>query len=207
MRLTGRASSLGVAAFLLTGAAAPAPHAADLDAARSKILVEVGKTGVLSFAAGHSHKVEAPLHGTLSIDPEHPESAVAAFEVRSSDLTVLQDGEPPQDVPKVQETMASERVLDVRRYPTVSFQSRAVQVRWRHGDALELSVTGDLTLHGTTRTVVVPVRANLGEDAITARGTFAVKQSEYGMKPVNVAGGVVAVKDELKIDITIVALR
>jgi polyisoprenoid-binding protein YceI len=201
----GPFSSLAAAAFLLMGAAAPAPPASELDASRSKILVEVGKSGVLSFAAGHSHKVEAPLHGTLSVDPEHPESAVAAFEVRTSDLTVLQDGEPPQDVPKVQETMASERVLDVRRYPTVSFQSRRVQVRERHGAALDLNVTGDLALHGTIRTIVVPVRAHFEPERITARGAFAIKQTDFGIKPITVAGGAVSVKDELKIDFTIVA--
>lgn len=207
MRTINRLSSFGAAALLLMGAAAPAPRASELDAARSKILVEVGKSGVLSFAAGHSHKVEAPLHGTLSLDPEHPESAVAAFEVHTSDLTVLQDGEPPSDVPKVQETMAGERVLDVRRYPTVSFQSRAVQVRQQQGDVLELAVTGDLTLHGTTHSIVVPVRARLGPDAITARGTFTVKQTEYGIKPITVAGGAVSVKDELKIEFAIVTPR
>lgn len=205
MRILGRLSSLGAAAFLLMGTAAPGPPTSVLDVARSKILVEVGKSGVLSFAAGHSHKVEAPLHGTLSVDPEHPESAIAAFDVQTSDLTVLQDGEPPQDVTKVQETMASERVLDVQRFPTVSFRSRSAQVRERHGSTLDLNVTGELTLHGTIRTIVVPVRAHIEADRITARGAFAIKQTDFGIKPITVAGGAVSVRDELKIDFTIVA--
>jgi polyisoprenoid-binding protein YceI len=198
-------SLIAAAAIVFAGAAASASRVADLDPTRSRALVEVGKAGALSFAAGHSHRIEAPIQGTLAVDPEHPEQAVARFEIRASDLTVMKDGEPPQDVPKVQETMAGERVLDVARYPTVSFQSRAIDVRHRRGGVLELTITGDLTLHGTTRSVSVPVLAEIAPDTITARGSFSVKQTDYGMTPVKVAGGMVAVKDEMKIRFTVVA--
>lgn len=198
-------SLIAGAAVVFIGAAAPASRVADLDPTRSRAFVEVGKAGALSFAAGHSHRIEAPIRGTLSVDPEHPEQAVARFEIRATDLTVMKDGEPPQDVPKVQETMAGERVLDVARYPTVSFQSRTVDLRHRRGGVLELTITGDLTLHGTTRSISVPVHAEIASDTVTARGTFLVKQTDYGMTPVKVAGGMVAVKDEMKIRFAVVA--
>lgn len=194
-----------VAAIVATGSAAPATEVAELDTARSRVLVEVGKAGAFSFVAGHGHRVEAPIAGTLAVDREHPERSTASFEIRASDLTVLGDGEPPQDVPKVQETMTSERVLDVGRYPSVTFRSRAIEVRQRRGDELDLAVTGDLTLHGTTRPVTVPVRVAFEPDGVSARGTFPVRQSDFGIEPVTVAGGMVAVKDELKIRFTIVA--
>lgn len=195
------------AAIVATGGMAPATGVAELDTARSRVVVEVGKAGALSFVAGHSHRIEAPISGTLSVDRDRPERSAASFEIRASDLTVMDDGEPPQDVPKVQETMASERVLDVNRYPSVAFRSRGIDVRQRHGDEVDLTVTGELTLHGTTRSVAVPVRAAFEPDAVSARGTFSVKQSDYGMKPVTVAGGMVSVKDEVKIHFTIVAPR
>jgi polyisoprenoid-binding protein YceI len=194
-----------LAAIVLAGAAAPASTVSELDAARSKVIVEVGKAGAFSFVAGHSHKVAGPIRGTLAVDPEHPENATATFEIRTADLKVLQDGEPPDDVPQVQEAMASERVLDVRRYPTVTFQSRGVRVRERDGDSLELTITGDLTLHGNTRSIDVPVHAELASNTMTARGSFSVKQTDYGIKPVSVAGGTVRVKDELKISFTVLA--
>lgn len=193
-----------LAAIVLAGAAAPASTTSELDAARSRVIVEVGKAGAFSFVAGHSHKIQAPIRGTLSVDPDHPEAASAAFEIRTGDLKVMDDGEPPGDVPKVQETMASEQVLDVSRYPTVTFKSRGVQVRQRSGNALDLTINGDLTLHGTTRPIAVPVHAELTTGTVTAQGTFSVKQTDYGMKPVSVAGGTVRVKDELKVRFTIV---
>lgn len=193
-----------VAAFALSLVAAPALSSSQLDSTRSRVIVEVGKAGAFSFAAGHSHRIEAPIRGTLTVDPAHPENAAARFEIRTADLRVMPDGEPPEDVPKVQATMASDRVLDVSRYPQVTFQSRAVRVRERRGNALELSITGDLTLHGTTRSIIVPVHAELAPGTAIARGTFTVKQTDYGMQPVSVAGGMVSVKDELKIQFTIV---
>lgn len=194
-----------LAAIVLAGAAAPASTVSELDATRSRVIVEVGKAGAFSFVAGHSHKIQAPIRGTLSVDPDHPEGASAAFEIRKGDLKVMDDGEPPGDAPKVQETMASEQVLDVSRYPTVTFKSRDVQVRQRSGNALDLTINGDLTLHGNTRFIAVSVHAELAPGTVTAQGTFSVKQTDYGMKPVSVAGGTVRVKDELKVRFTIVA--
>lgn len=196
-----------LAAVVLAGAAAPAPTAFDVDPARSRVVIEVGKAGALSFIAGHSHTVEAPIRGTLSIDPERPEGAIAALEIRTADLEVRPDGEPPEDVPQVQATMTSERVLDVRRDPTMTFQSRGVRVDRRNGAILELTVKGDLTLHGVTRAIEVPVHLEVGPGTVTARGTFSIKQTDYGITPVSAAGGTVRVKDELRVGFEIEGRR
>jgi len=42
-------------------------------------------------------------------------------------------------------------------------------------------VTGDLTLHGMSREVVVPVELELSAGALRARGEFAIRMSDYGM--------------------------
>ena len=38
-----------------------------------------------------------------------------------------------------------------------------------------------------------------------AQGAFSLKQSDYGIKPVSVAGGTIKVKDELRFTLDIVA--
>ena len=45
------------------------------------------------------------------------------------------------------------------------------------------------------------------ETVTTADGQFALRQTEYGIKPVSVAGGTIKVKDELKFSFHIVAER
>lgn len=138
------------------------------------------------------------------VDPAYPEGAAVAIEIRTADLRVSGEGELPEDVPKVQQTMASAEVLDAARYATITFQSTAIAVQERRGPALALAVTGDLTLHGETKPLTVRVRVEVTTNQVAARGTLSVKQSDYGITPVSV-GGVVSVKDALTIHFTIVA--
>jgi polyisoprenoid-binding protein YceI len=167
--------------------------------------VLVGKSGIFSFAAGHTHDVESNgLSGTISVDPEDLSRSSMRLVVRTSTLQVSPKGEPPDDVPKVQHTMQSEQVLDVAKYPEIIFESTRVELKSRNGAAIELAVSGRLTLHGATHPVTVPVHAELGDSSLTANGRFEVKQTDYGIKPVSVAG-VVSVKDALDITFTIVA--
>src|SRR5258705_415429 len=59
----------------------------------------------------------------------------------------------------------------------------------------------DLTLHGETHPVEATV--NGGNGRYTGAAKF--KQTEFGIKPVSVAGGSVKVKDELRIEFEITA--
>ena len=45
------------------------------------------------------------------------------------------------------------------------------------------------------------------ESSLRAQGQFAIRQSNYGIKPVSVAAGTIKVKDELKFSFDIVANR
>ena len=102
--------------------------------------------------------------------------------------------------------MQSGKVLDAARYPTVAFESTAVSVASRAGAAVNLTVSGQLTIRAVTQPVTVPVHVTLTADALTATGAFVVKQTAYGITPISVAG-VVVVKDALNIGFTIVAHR
>jgi polyisoprenoid-binding protein YceI len=178
-----------------------------VDPARSHATIHVAKTGVLSFAAGHSHQVTGPLRsGTVDVDADHPEQSRLRLAFAASDLKVSSAGEPEKDVPKVQETMDGEQVLDVAHHPEITYQSSAVRLKKRAGNALDLDVTGQLTVRGVPREVVAPVHVELAGDGLVATGRFAVKQSAFGIKPISVAG-VVNVKDELDIEFSIAATR
>jgi polyisoprenoid-binding protein YceI len=72
--------------------------------------------------------------------------------------------------------------------------------------AYDLDVTGQLSLHGVTRSVSLPLRVETRGDTLTASGRVVLRQTDYAMTPVSVAG-VVKVKDELRIDYVVVAAR
>ena len=188
--------------FSLAAAAVAATRSLTIVPAQSRMTIEVGKAGVFSFA-GHAHEVVGPIGGRVTLDPEKLEDSTVRIEIDTTALKVSGKGEPPDDVPKVQQAM-ERQVLDIARYPTIAFESTAVTVKNRSATAIDLTVNGRLTLHGVTRSVSAPVSAEISADALKATGRLTVKQTDYGIKPVSV-GGVVNVKDALNITFTIVA--
>ena len=59
---------------------------------------------------------------------------------------------------------------------------------------------GDLTLHGTSRPLTLVVVRRDGR----CRGTVSIRQRDFGIQPISIAGGTVKVKDEVHIDFDIV---
>ena len=88
--------------------------------------------------------------------------------------------------------------LEANAYPFVTASVRT--------GAVEASATGqgvtanlELTLHGVTQTVAVPVTVSLEGAALSALGRFELKQTDYGITPFSVLGGALAVQDTLEI--------
>jgi polyisoprenoid-binding protein YceI len=193
--------AIGVAGSITLLAAGPRMFT--VDPARSKALIDVGKGGAFSFA-GHTHEVEAPLtNGVVHFDPDNVSKSDLRLQFNAAAMKVTGRGEPSGDVPKVTEVMLGEQVLDVKKYPSITFESTAVSGRGSAA-ALDLMITGNLTIRGTTRPVRAATAAKIDGDTLTATGRFAIKQTEFGIKPISV-GGAVKVKDELAITFTIVA--
>ena len=176
------------------------PTALTVDAADSQVVIQVGKAGVFGFA-GHAHEVAAAdVRGQVAVDPADVSRASVALEFAAAALRVTGKDEPPADVAEVQRVMLSEQVLDVRRYPTIAFRSRRVSVVARSATGADLAVEGDLTLHGTTRPMTARVSATFDPGGrLTARGSFTLLQSDFGIVPVTAAGGTIRVRDELDI--------
>jgi polyisoprenoid-binding protein YceI len=184
----------GVLILALTLATAGFALAADqpIDVAHSTLRVHVGKSGLLS-AAGHEHWVTAPIaEGKV----EESEPAHVWFRVDASKLTVEPDEKlSAADQAQVQATMQA-KVLDSAQYPDIRFRSTSINKK----DTKTWLVDGDLTLHGQTHSVSTVVH----KQADAYVGRCQIKQTDFGIRPVNVAGGIVKVKDELQIEFSIV---
>lgn len=163
-------------------------HAAPIDTARSKITIHVDKAGLFSFAAGDKHEIAAPiLAGTVD-----EKAGAVEFTIDARKLQVLDPHLEEKKRAEVQRTMLGPSVLDSTKYPEIRFHSTKVAP----AGANTWTVTGDLTLHGQTHPVSVSVKKEKG--AYT--GSVKLKQTDFGIIPVAIAGGTVKVKDELKLD-------
>ena len=87
-------------------------------------------------------------------------------------------------VPKLDEHMQGTDFFDVKKYPTATFKSTKVEVT---GDKTA-NVTGDLTIRGITKPVVLAVRFNkAGENMMKLKtigftAAAQIKRSDFGMK-------------------------
>jgi polyisoprenoid-binding protein YceI len=162
-----------------------------LDPANSKITIHASKTGVFSFAA-HDHVVEAPI--TSGQVDENKKTVTV--QIQTKNLRVLDPGESEKNRAEIQQTMLSSKLLDAEKYPEISFRSKSY--RQDGGDSAE--VGGELSLHGAVRSITLKVKK--GGDHWT--GSTRLKQTDFGMQPISLAGGTVKAKDEVRIEFDVV---
>ncbi len=186
---------LGVVA-VLGSLILPAPLVAQprtIDTDRSKLTVYVYKSGLFS-AFADDHIIQAPIaSGSLSEEPP----TIVNLVVQTADMKVLDPDLPASKRAEVQAGMVSETVLDVARYPEITFTSTAVTPN----GANKWNVVGTLAIRGQTRSITVPVTRQNG----SYRGSVEIKQRDFGIEPISIAGGTVKVKNELKIEFDIVS--
>jgi polyisoprenoid-binding protein YceI len=183
---------LGSIALVLASWAIAVAAERPIDAAHSTIRIHVGKAGVFS-AAGHEHWVRAPIaHGRL----QDSAPANIFFRVEATKLTVEEDKSLSADKQaEVQRTMQTD-VLESDKYPEITFHSTSVQQTgpdtWQ--------AQGELSLHGQTHPITTIVH-KLHDGYV---GRCELKQTDFGIHPVRVGGGMVRVKDQLDIEFSIV---
>ena len=97
--------------------------------------------------------------------------------------------------------LRSPNFLDVQKYPTITFHSKRVSA----SGGGKLQITGDLTIHGTTKEVVLdvdgpsaPMKDPWGNQRIGASATTKVSRKDFG-----VSGLPAVVGDEITITIDV----
>jgi polyisoprenoid-binding protein YceI len=202
-----KTSSIVTGVLLVLGPAALASAAATtylVVESTSTVRIHVGKSGAFSFA-GHRHEVQAPVSGTITADPANLPASSVDLTFVSGRLRVLPEGEPAGDASKVQEVMHGPAVLEVARFPEIHFRSINVTGQTLAGGGYDLSLVGELNLHGVKREIAVPVKVTLDGRSLTAVGRTTLRHEQFGMKPVSAGGGTVKVASEIQIDFKIVA--
>jgi polyisoprenoid-binding protein YceI len=187
------AGGVFAAAGVAPSLAAPGPvRQHRLDVQHSTMTVHVFKSGLLR-GFGDNHLIQGDLtdgwiddSGTMRVD----------VLLDAHRLRVLDPGASAKDREAVQARMLGPEVLDAERFPFIRFGSTVVvqldRDRWE--------VRGSLELHGRTHDVRLQVVREDGH----YRGQTTLRQTDFGITPVSVAGGLVKVKDELAIDFDIV---
>jgi len=210
-RLAIGATSLALAGALAS--AAPSPALADeaafaVDAKASTLTVFAYKDGFFS-SLGHDHTIAARVvTGTVVVDPAKPEGGRVSFDVATAGLEVLDPGISDDDRKTIQTNMEND-VLEVAKFPTITFRSAVVlrSARAATATAVEVDVTGDLTIHGTTRRVTLPVTLRFEGAEVVASGAVSLDQPDFGIEPYSALLGAVKVRKDVKVAFAIRARR
>jgi polyisoprenoid-binding protein YceI len=146
-----------------------AAGAAEAEPARFRIQPEASDVGFkatsrLMDADGKFSR----LTGEVTLDPKDPATAMITLTIESASIDT---GIGMRD-----KHLRSGDFLDVARFPTMTFESQRVEVVGRRA-----TVTGQLTLHGVTREIVVPVDVRFSESALVATGEFQLNRRDYGI--------------------------
>jgi polyisoprenoid-binding protein YceI len=167
---------------------------------RGHLEINVGTSGLFgAFAHDHLIAVEK-IEGCGSIDSKDltPSSIKLTFPATS--LKVMDPKESAANRAKIQKTMETD-VLRVSEYPLITFESTAIE---RVGTANQFQVRGTLSIRGKTQPAMILVTLTQAEaGTYRTAGTYKFKQTAFGIKPIQLAGGTIKVKDEVQLNFEI----
>lgn len=154
-------------------AALASPAAADtykIDGVHSVVLFRIKHMNV-SYTYGRFNDVA----GSVTLDDPDPAKSALAIEIKADSVDTHNE--------KRDKHLRSPDFFNAKEFPAITFKSTAV--RKTGDDAYE--VTGDLSLHGVTKSVTIPFKRTgtgpgmQGETRAGGEAVFTVKRSDYGM--------------------------
>lgn len=131
--------------------------------------------------------------GTVVFDPADPSKTQIEATIDASSVNTR--------VQMRDNDLRSPHFFEVDKYPTITFKSKRTEVE---GPG-KLKITGDLTMHGTTKEVVLevegptpPINSPMGDIRMGASATTKINRHDFG-----VDGGVGIAGDEIQITLDV----
>jgi len=137
--------------------------------------------------------------GTIALDDKDITKSTVDVTI---DATTVDTHEPNRD-----NDIRSDKFFDVAHHPSITFKSKKVE-QVAPG---KLKVTGDLTIRGTTKEVVLdvegptaPIKDTWGNQRSAANATTKINRQDFGVKwNATLDNGGVVVSDEVSINIDV----
>ncbi|MBV9760440.1 MAG: YceI family protein [Acidobacteriaceae bacterium] len=98
-------------------------------------------------------------------------------------------------------------VLETRKFPEIVFRSSNISASKAGGGQYWINLVGDLSLHGATRSEPVAAQVVFAGETLFARGELTLNPSLYRIPRVEIPGGALKLKDEVKCVFDIVARK
>ena len=140
------------------------------------------------------------LTGTITVVEAGDATQLTAGEI-SIDTTTLTSDEDRRD------NRLRTEGLQTDQYPTATFtltQPVEVPAAAVEGTATDLTLVGDLTLHGVTKSVEIPAQAVLTDGQIQVAGSLTFPLADFEITAPNVGGFILSIADEGALEFVVV---
>ena len=104
----------------------------------------------------------------VKADLENPQNGSMKLEIEAESLW--------SDDPKLTEHLKNPDFFDVKKYPTIKFESTKIDMQGEEG-----TITGKLTLLDKTIEVKVPVKAEVSDSSVKVIADFKIDRTKWGM--------------------------
>ncbi|MEP6704998.1 MAG: YceI family protein [Acidobacteriota bacterium] len=176
-----------------------------LDSSQSKFIVHANRSG-LAWFKGHSHRIAAKdFTGTAELDLTAVNPASLEMSIRANSL---EETDPvfTAEQKKIINKEVNDLVLETEKYPEIMFKSTGVKGSLVSGK-FDVRITGDLTLHGVTKHIVIPAVVTVSGDSMRAVGEFEIDRKDFNVNATEAFHGFVRVKHDLTFEFDIVGKR
>jgi hypothetical protein len=173
-----------------------------VDPAASLIAVTVRRGGPLA-RLGHDHVVASRTVAGFAA----PSAGRADISFRADQLSVDEPAlrreaglatEPSAQAIEGTRANMLNRVLEAERFPLIFVHAQ---------QGADGKLAAAITLHGVTRSVALRGSVEIGTGQVAASGELRLRQTDFGITPLAVAGGLLSVQDEIEVRYRIVARR
>ena len=159
---------------------------------------------------GHNHVVSAPaFDGFFYLAPDGPAASRFDLAFRLDQLVfdvpehraelgpAFASTISAEDTASTRNNMLGDNNFQAARFPWLRLQSLQIV-----GEAPKFAVKLAITLHGQTREIWTPLTVTGLSEQLKVQGALVLKQSDFGIKPFSVFGGILAVHDEVVVEFT-----
>jgi polyisoprenoid-binding protein YceI len=163
-----------------------------------RVREQLAFVGAPSDAVGRTSSVQ----GTVTVAKSGTAYSVSAASLKVDVSTLASD-----------QNMRDRRIktmgLESNRYPQATFtltEPIAVPAEVASGQTVHVSATGQLTIHGSTQTVTIPIDARLAGSQMELVGSVTFPFSQFGMTPPSI-GGFVSVQNNATMEFDLKLIR
>ena len=172
-------------------------------AAESSLTVFVAKDGALARMA-HDHNIGVKIFsGRVNVPASGANAGTLELDADARSLVIL-DQISAKDKAEITNNM-NNSVLESAKFPKITFRSTSLTNFTQNGNNANFTVNGDLTLHGATKRIAIPVSVAQTGSSLRATGQYTLRQTDFGIKPYSAFLGAIKVKNEVVIKFNIVA--